>query len=255
MNLKGAKIVIGLREELKMNKMDSLQLDIMNTTFFVAISNSDVSNWKSYITSFLLHIEKSFSRFQQNNELWRLNQFKKNQQFFVSPLLFDILQKAEEYRLKTKGRFSSLMLGPLEAHGYNQSFPFKAIHDDALLPNWEIENQSFLFRDDFQITKKTDKKVDLGGIAKGYIAESAANWLQKNANSKYGIVDGGDIAVWSNGEKNWKIGVMDPYQENQEIGSFTIQNGGIATSNIIYRSWWQGKTKKHHLLDGRTENL
>lgn len=245
--------MIGLQEELNVNKMDSLQLNIMNTTFFVATSNSDISDWKNNITSFLLYIEREFSRFQQNNELWRLNQFKKNKKIIISSILYDILQKAEEYRLKTKGRFSSLMLDPLESHGYNQSFPFEVAHDDLSLPNWEIENQPFLFHDDFQITKQTDKKVDLGGIAKGYIVESIANWLQKIANSKYGIVDGGgDIAVWSNGEKNWKIGILDPYQENQELGSFTIQNGGIATSNIIYRSWWQGKTKKHHLLDGRT---
>ena len=60
------------------------------------------------------------------------------------------------------------------------------------------------------------------------------------------------MAVWSNGEKTWNIGVMDPFNYQNEIGSFNIQNGGIATSNIFYRSWWQDGMKKHHLLDGRT---
>ena len=86
--------------------------------------------------------------------------------------------------------------------------------------------------------------MDLGGIAKGYAVKAIAKWLKKYNHSKFGIVDGGgDIAVWSNGEKTWKIGVMDPFNKEKEIGSVEIQNGGIATSNIVYRSWWQDGRK------------
>ncbi|WP_342431510.1 hypothetical protein [Neobacillus sp. FSL H8-0543] len=67
--------------------------------------------------------------------------------------------------------------------------------------------------------------------------------VAKHTHSKYGIVDGGgDMAMWSNGDKTWKIGVMDPFDEEKHIGFF-IKNGGIATSNIIYRSWMQGESK------------
>ena len=84
--------------------------------------------------------------------------------------------------------------------------------------------------------------------------EAISKWLQNHTHSKYGMIDGGgDMAMWSNGDKTWKIGVMDPFNEENEIGSFSIQNGGIATSNIIYRNWIQGDTKKHHILDGEPE--
>ena len=245
--------MIEFQKDLNQAKLDSIELKLMNTTFYIAVSNSEVLNWKSEITSWLRQFEKMISRFLKNNELWRLNEANCNQELTLSPLLYDILLKAEKYRIKTGGRFSPYMLKQLEAHGYNRSFPFNTAPEKLIMPIKENEEDPFIFHHDSRITKKTNAKIDLGGIAKGYAVEATAGWLKKYAKSKYGIVDGGgDITVWSNGEKTWTIGVMDPFEDDKEIGVFSIQNGGIATSNTIHRSWVQGKTKKHHLLDGRT---
>ena len=42
-----------------------------------------------------------------------------------SPVLYDLLKRADDYYLKTDGRFSPYLLTQLEAHGYDQSFPFE----------------------------------------------------------------------------------------------------------------------------------
>ena len=233
--------------------MDSFEMKVMNTTFYIKISNSVILDWKDIVSSLLKYFEREFSRFHTNNELWRLNQLEKNSIAFVSPVLYDLLKRADDYHRKTDGRFSPYLLTQLEAHGYNQSFPFETSKTPFVPIDYRMESQQLLFHGNCKIQKMTENKVDLGGIAKGYAVESIAKWLKKYNHSKFGIVDGGgDIAVWSNGEKTWNIGVMDPFNDENEIGSFKIQNGGIATSNIVYRSWWQDGTKKHHLLDGRT---
>ena len=233
--------------------MDSFEMKIMNTTFYIEISNSVILDWKDIVSSLLKYFEREFSRFHTNNELWRLNQLEKNSTAFVSPVLYDLLKRADDYYLKTDGRFSPYLLTQLEAHGYDQSFPFETSKTPFVPIDYRMESQQLLFHGNCKIEKKTENKMDLGGIAKGYAVESIAKWLKKYNHSKFGIVDGGgDMAVWSNGEKTWNIGVMDPFNNENEIGSFKIQNGGIATSNIVYRSWWQDGMKKHHLLDGRT---
>ncbi|WP_232696019.1 FAD:protein FMN transferase [Brevibacillus daliensis] len=245
--------MIDLQEEANNDKMETLEFNTMNTTFFISISNSSIADWKSPIISWLKYMEYAFSRFQNNNELCRFNETKRDSLIYVSPTLYDLLKKAEEYRIKTEGRFSPYMLTQLEEYGYKQSFPFETSTNEEKSTNYEKEFQPLLFHEGSQITKKTSQRIDLGGIAKGYAVEAVSKWLKKHAHSRYGIVDGGgDIAVWSNGEKTWNIGVMHPYHEDQEVGHFCIQNGGIATSNIIYRSWRMGDTKKHHILDGRT---
>lgn len=235
------------------NEVDSITLNMMNTTFYIEIASNRRKDWKNSVISFLQYIEREFSRFRNRNELWQFNEAKRNTTIRVSPILYDLLKKADEYRQKTGGRFSPYLLTPLENHGYNQSFPFVTANNRAANLHYKTELHPLIFKEDYQITKNTDQKIDLGGIAKGYAVEAVAKWIKQHTNCKYGIVDGGgDISVWSNGEKTWKIGIMDPFDEKKEIGSFSIQNGGIATSNIVYRSWIQNGMKKHHLLDGRT---
>lgn len=242
-----------VRPEEHNKEVDSVHLNIMNTSFYMAISNNNRTEWKKTVISFLQYIEHDFSRFHSNNELSRFNETKRDSTICVSPILYDLLKKAEEYRLKTAGRFSPYMLTQLEAHGYNQSFPFTTANNEGTTIYYQNEMQPLIFKEGYQIIKKTDQRIDLGGIAKGYAVEAVSKWLQDHTHSKYGIIDGGgDMAMWSNGDKTWRIGVMDPFDEESEIGSISIQNGGIATSNIIYRNWIQGETKKHHILDGRT---
>ena len=53
-------------------------------------------------------------------------------------------------------------------------------------------------------------------------------------------------------QKTWTIGIAHPFHIHEEISSIRIQNGAIATSNRIFRSWKQQGKEKHHLLDGRT---
>lgn len=242
------------QQEDQGEKMEIFETKTMNTTFYIEISNSEIENWQEIISSLLQYFEREFSRFHTDNELWVFNEEKKNSIIKVSPILFDLLKKGEEYHIKTDGRFSPYMLSILEAQGYNQSFPFvKSSNNMDAVIDYKQERNPLVFHDDFMITKNTEQKIDLGGIAKGYAVEAVSKWLRKNARSRYGIVDGGgDIEVWSDGEKSWRIGIMDPFDEDKEIGSFSLRNGGIATSNIIYRSWVQGGKKKHHLLDGRT---
>lgn len=245
--------MIVLQEEHNQDCIDSVTINIMNTSFYIGVSNENHTEWKEAILSYLEYIEQEFSRFRTNNELMRLNEANRDEAISVSPILFDLLKKAEEYRLKTEGRFSPYMLSQLESHGYRQSFPFNVADRETPFKPYQMESQPLLFLKGNRIMKKTDQKIDLGGIAKGYAVEAIAKWLQTQTHSKYGIVDGGgDMAMWSDGEKTWNIGVMDPFNEENVIGSFSIQNGGIATSNIIYRSWMQGESKKHHILDGRT---
>ncbi|WP_187119039.1 FAD:protein FMN transferase [Bacillus marasmi] len=241
------------QEERNDSRLESVQLNMMNTSFYIAVSDDYQTEWKSPIISYLQYIEREFSRFRPNNELMRLNEAKPATTIKVSPILFDLLQKAEAYRLQTDGRFSPYMLTQMEAHGYNQSFPFKVANSEAGIVHHQMVSQPLTFLDGCRLIKNTEQKIDLGGIAKGYAVEAIAKWLQKHTKSNYGIVDGGgDMSMWSNGDKTWTIGVMDPFNEEEEIGSFSIRNGGIATSNIIYRSWLQGQCKKHHILDGRT---
>ncbi|WP_256236646.1 FAD:protein FMN transferase [Bacillus sp. EB600] len=235
---------------------DTLHLNAMNTSFYIRVKDCQRKEWKNVISAWILYVEKEWSRFRTDNELYRLNELKAGEQMIVTSPLFDVLQKAEAYRQNTNGLFSPYLLPQMQFHGYEQTFPFTAtIQQEHSLPCiFNDINAPFEFLQNTGSVKRTAAgKIDLGGIGKGYAVQSAARWLKEIGQARAGIVDGGgDITVWSDGEEKWKIGVAHPFKKEQEIAQFRLKNGSVATSNTIYRSWLQGNEQKHHILNGRT---
>lgn len=225
---------------------------MMNTNFYIALPKGTSKEWKKPVEKWLHYVASEWSRFREDNELARLNQLKIGDTIAISSLLYDCLKKANNYFIQTHGLFSPYLKKQLEQHGYNQSFPFQ--HAENLEKNDTGTKQSPIqFLSNHTVLRTDEQQIDLGGFAKGYIVEKIAEWLQQETCSEYGMVDGGgDMNIWSSCDKEWTIGVADPYKEEEEISYIKIKNGAIATSNRVYRSWKQGNDTKHHLLNGQT---
>ncbi|WP_066313732.1 FAD:protein FMN transferase [Bacillus sp. FJAT-29814] len=246
--------MIDKREERK--ELDCLTIQIMNTDFYIAVTDCLQKNWKDVISGWLHYVEKEWSRFRTDNELARINQLKTGEKVIVSPPLIDVLLHAESYRQKSGGFFSPYLLPQLQFHGYAHSFPFRLGKPETGKPPavFDVQISPFRFnRKASTVERAAPGQIDLGGIGKGYAVQATANWLKNIGGAKTGIVDGGgDIIVWSDGSKTWTIGVANPHDTDLDITQYRIQNGSLATSNIIYRSWMQGNEKKHHLINGKT---
>lgn len=232
--------------------MDSLTLHMMNTEFYVEVPSSSDS-WKEHVTNWLSYVANEWSRFIPNNELDQINQLSIGKTLKINPLLYDCLKKANEYYKKTEGLFSPYLKKQIESQGYVQSFPFKV--GKQIKQNNESENpidkNPIDFLDNHEILKIANQQIDLGGFAKGYAVEHIKKWLQDQG-FPYGIVDGGgDMTLWSNGEKEWTIGIADPFN-GESIGRIKIKDGAIATSSRVYRSWIYQNEEKHHILNGQT---
>lgn len=104
--------------------MDSVQLNLMNTTFHICIENSNGVEWKEPVISFLRYIHEEFSRFRKNNELWQLNEAPRNKTVRVSPILYDMLKKAEEYRKKLGEDSPPICSSPWKNTGTTAPFLF-----------------------------------------------------------------------------------------------------------------------------------
>lgn len=232
--------------------LDTLSLNIMNTNFYIAISENSPVDWKGKVEKWLRYVAKEWSRFEINNELDRLNQLAVGATMKLSPQLYDCLKMADHYCALTNNLFSPYLKGDIEQHGYVQSFPFKE-ERGTIIQNARNMEPPFLFLENDCVQRVAQQEVDLGGFAKGYAVEKIAEWLQQELSPEYGIVDGGgDMKLWSSCDKVWTIGIAHPSNERQEVEYIKIKNGAIATSNRVYRSWNQKGIKKHHLLNGQT---
>ena len=111
-----------------------------------------------------------------------------------------------------------------------------------------------------------EMQLDLGGIAKGYIADRAAVFLE-DAHVKSAVVDLGGNIVCINGKSDrqlvdvehdglefapFNIGIKDPVGSDSIIGSIPLDNKTIVTSGTYERCFEVDGVKYHHILDPKT---
>ena len=94
--------------------------------------------------------------------------------------------------------------------------------------------------------------LDLGGIAKGYIADQVTAFL-KERGVKSAVIDlGGNIvAVGAKPDGSpWRIGIEQPFSERSEIiGALSTGAASIVTSGIYERQFTENGVLYHHILD------
>ncbi|HSD98135.1 MAG TPA: FAD:protein FMN transferase [Patescibacteria group bacterium] len=85
--------------------------------------------------------------------------------------------------------------------------------------------------------QKSDRTVDPSGLVKGWAIWKASVLVGKKGFQNFYINAGGDVQVVGlNKEKNpWKIGIKNPFNENEVIKVVGLINKGIATSGTYIR--------------------
>ena len=93
-------------------------------------------------------------------------------------------------------------------------------------------------------------KIDLGGMAKGWVIDRAALLLDRLG---YGFINvGGDIRIFGTLPRPLNIGIESPFAETTMISSIQVQNGALATSTTMKRTWQMNGEWTHHLIDTQT---
>jgi thiamine biosynthesis lipoprotein len=101
--------------------------------------------------------------------------------------------------------------------------------------------------------QKPGMAVDLGGIAKGYALDKAAEALLAAKIDHALINAGGDVlTVGGKGEKGWLIGIKDPRERNALLATLRVRGVAVVTSGDYERFFMYKGTRYHHILDPRT---
>lgn len=202
--------------------------------------------------------EKRFTRFSEHSELSALNR-SAGSWFQASPDLFEVVREALFYFHKTNGLFDPSILPSLKNTGYVhsmdeirrvESVPQPARHLQASVSTFASVE---LDETNSSIRLPADLQIDLGGIAKGWIAERAAHLLSQYA-SACAVNAGGDMFLvgYPQGQDAWEVGLEDPRNPSEDISVLLLQEGAVATSSVVKRTWKQGNISRHHLINPRT---
>ena len=92
-------------------------------------------------------------------------------------------------------------------------------------------------------------RLDLGAVAKGYIADCMAQYLDSNGVTDYLINFGSTIIV--NGKRK-NVNIRYPDSSSHIAYTLRIKNKCVSTSGTYERVFEQNGTKYHHIIDSTT---
>jgi FAD:protein FMN transferase len=199
-----------------------------------------------------------YSDYIASSELSRLSANAGNcRRTNVSAAMLDILMRAKQAYEYSQGAFD-ITIGPLSdlwrSARKQKIFPSAADvnHRKNLVGfrHVKINNRKSTVK-----LKKAGMRLDLGGIAQGYIAERVLEYLQR-AGIKSVLVDvSGDIAAGEAppGRSSWVLGVNLP-EDAAAIHDkkLRLSNMSVSTSGDIYQYLEHDGKKYSHIIDPRT---
>ncbi|WP_342042689.1 FAD:protein FMN transferase [Bacillus sp. OTU2372] len=225
------------------NSMSTMVQILINKELFV---NDLMPVYKLFAS-----VEDTCSRFKEDSELSKLNQ-QLEKEVEVSDQFFSILKEALRFYEETNGVFNPGILSAIENSGYTKSIEFikgQELATPSLTAPVFTKLRPYQLDEDRQ-TVVLHTGIDLGGIAKGWVVDCAADILSQYG---YGFVNvGGDIRIFGRLPRPLNIGIEDPLDSSKMLSSIQVSEGAVATSTSMKRRWKVNGRSKHHLIDATT---
>lgn len=176
--------------------------------------------------------------------------------FQVSDMLADILKKGIFYSDDSKGAFD-IAIEPITSlwdfTAEKPRVPEKERIEEALqyvdYKKVSIEKNNLTFQ-------MPGMGIDLGGIAKGYIADKLKEYLKEQGVSRAIINLGGNIlCVGKKSSKEmFSVGIQQPFADrNETVAAVSIDDMSVVSSGIYERYFTDDNGKRyHHIINPKT---
>ena len=203
--------------------------------------------------------EQRFSANNDASELAHINQAAGSESVQVHPELFELIEIGKKHSLASES-FLNIAIGPL-IQAWRIGF------SDARVPEKEEIVELLRITDPMNIyleretlcvyLKEKDMKIDLGALAKGYIADRLVDYLKETEVMSALINLGGNIITYGPALKRtdnlWRIGIQKPLSKRGESQVILkVDNQSVVTSGIYERLFDVGNDTYHHIFDPKT---
>lgn len=236
----------------------SHSLRLMGASIHLTIFHEDAQNLLLQSEQ-LLHLYKNrFSANDADSELMEINLQAGKKAVQVHPELFELIDLGKKHSIAANSHLN-IAIGPLVQ-------TWRIGFSDAKLPSEEEIQRLLKITDPEEIVlndsnrevylSKEGMRIDLGALAKGYIADKLKEFLVEQG-VQSGIIDlGGNILTIGENptfHRPWRIGIQNPVLDRGEhVAVIEVSDASVVTSGIYERQLVVDGKTYHHIFDRTT---
>lgn len=190
------------------------------------------------------------------SDVYRINKYAGIRPVRVSEDTLAMLERSIYFAELSDGAFD-VTVGPLlDIWGFGQA-QYRIPGEQELESNLALVGYEQMVVDGVKKTVFLPQKgmeIDLGGIAKGYAVDRAAQKLRQMGINSAIINAGGNIyALGSQPDGSpWLAGIQDPRDKNKLIAVLKVKDTAVVTSGDYNRYFIRNGIRYHHILDPST---
>lgn len=231
---------------------------LMGTSMQVQAIGGDEAARRSAIDeafAAIAEVDRLMSNYRSDSELSHVNREAARGPVVVSDPLLRVIEAAQRVSANSNGAFD-VTVGPLvRLWGFRDKTPHIPTSAElaAVRPlvdyrglTVDVEHHTIHFG-------RPGMEIDLGGIAKGFAVEVAANVLRRHALA--GFIDAGGNQYMLGtppGKSLWTVGIKNPDVVDRLIGVVDVKSGSVSTSADYANFLVVAGRTYGHLLDPHT---
>jgi thiamine biosynthesis lipoprotein len=202
-------------------------------------------------------IDRLMSNYKPDSPLSQLNREAANHPVAVEPELFDFIAESMHYNEESDGAFD-ITVGPLmKAWGFFRGEGHLPRATDLAVARSRV-GRTHVVLDRAKRTISFDAagvELDLGGIAKGYAIDRAADVLRARGVTS-ALLSAGGSSIYGLGappdRAGWDVNVQDPVAGSKTALTVTLRDRALSVAGSSEKSFEVDGVRYSHIMDPRT---
>ena len=229
---------------------------IFNTKIYmkIAIDLEDEKMILEKASNYMRNLEKKLNFYDENSEISLINRNSGIRFVKISEDTFNVIKNAKFCSELTNGAFDATIAPLVKKWSINSSSPKVLSIEEVNTVKSLVDYKDILLCEDSKsvMLARKDQEIDLGGIAKGYIADKIIELYKENG-IKSGIINlGGNVKVLGKKADDlmWNIGIIKPEKHAKEnIAVVSVEDMSVVTSGAYERAFLYNGKMYHHIIN------
>jgi thiamine biosynthesis lipoprotein len=198
-------------------------------------------------------IDRLMSTYKDESEISKINREAAESPVVAGDELFGLIRRALDISVLTRGAFDITY----DSVGQHYDFHSRQRPDENTV---EAERENIDYRlvvlDQAAGTVSFSKqgvRINLGGIAKGYVVERGIDILRLSGIANAIVTAGGDSRLLGDRRgRPWMVGIRDPRNDGEVAISVPLADEAISTSGDYERFFDEDGVRYHHIIQPST---